>query len=185
MTEESDRMKKAAPETPVVGERNATSLKKMLMPSTLPPIPDPRPSGCYTCAATRCVMCHTHLVSGNSFTSHQTGETFHHRHVFSCTSSNIVYLLWCSKCPNSQYVGETKTPLKQRFYKHYDDIRQDKGTHVTRHFNQPGHSVDNVKCMVIEQNLSHPDNTAQRRRREFFWMTKLRTIYPLGLNSKD
>ncbi|KAL8610653.1 hypothetical protein ACOMHN_047222 [Nucella lapillus] len=101
------------------------------------------------------------------------------------TSKNIIYILWCSKCNFTQYVGETKTTLKHRFYKHYADIHRNTGTHVTNHFCQPGHSDSSLKCMPIEQLLSSPEDTSRRRRREFFWMTKLRSIYPLGLNAKE
>jgi hypothetical protein len=184
MTDNSDRMKHAVPETPVVGERQARSLKTILMPSTLPPVPDPRPPGCYKCQASRCVMCRDHLVTGNSFVSQHTGEVFTHRHTFSCTSENIIYILWCEQCNCTQYVGETKTSLKQRFYKHYSDIRQNIGTYVTEHFNLPGHSINSMKCTPIEQILSPSGDAVRRRQRESFWMTKLNTYYPLGLNDK-
>ena len=185
MVRDSDRMKRAVPERPVVGERKALSLRQALMPTNLPDKPDPRPPGNHTCGATRCVMCRKHLVTDNHFTSHQTGETFSHRHAFSCTSSNIIYVLWCNKCQHSQYVGETQNSIKKRFYKHYEDIRGDSGTLVTQHFNQADHGLPDLKCMVIEQILSPAADVRGRRRREYFWMTKLRTIYPLGLNSKE
>ncbi|KAL8607051.1 hypothetical protein ACOMHN_005077 [Nucella lapillus] len=123
------------PDPPVVDEKNT-----ILMPSTLPRQQDPRPPGCYKCDATRCTMCSDHLVTSNTFTSQRTDEVFTHRHVFSCTSKNIIYILWCSKCNFTHYVEETKTTLKQRFYKHYADIHRNTGTHVTNHFCQPGHS---------------------------------------------
>ncbi|KAL8589985.1 hypothetical protein ACOMHN_007010 [Nucella lapillus] len=77
-------------------------------------------------------------------------------------------------CNFTQYVGETKTTLKQRFYKHYADIHRNTGTHVTNHFCQPGHSDSSLRCIPIEQLLSSPEYTSRPRRREFFWMTKLR-----------
>jgi hypothetical protein len=185
MTKTSDRMKRAVPKAPVVGERNTQSLRSILMPSTLAAQPDPRPPGCHKCDAARCTMCRDHLTASTSFSSQTTGEVFTHRHTFSCTSKNIIYLMWCVKCSASQYVGETKTSLKQRFYKHYADIRQNAGTYVTEHFSQHDHTLALMRCMPIEQVLSSPDDTQRRRQREFFWMTKLRTMYPLGLNAKE
>ncbi|KAL8575333.1 hypothetical protein ACOMHN_003167 [Nucella lapillus] len=49
----SARMRKAAPVPPIVGERNCFSLRNLLMPSALPPLPDPQTQGankgCHPC----------------------------------------------------------------------------------------------------------------------------------------
>jgi hypothetical protein len=185
MVRDSDRMRQAVPEPPVIGERNCRSLKNILMPTCLPEKKDPRPSGVYKCTATRCTMCTNHLVEGSSFQSHQTQEVFEHRTAFTCTSANLIYVLWCNQCRNTQYVGETMTPLKKRFYQHYQDIRTNKGTLVTRHFNLPGHTIKDMKVMPIELAHCAPADHARRLAREAFWMTKLRTTYPLGLNTKE
>jgi hypothetical protein len=185
MVRDSDRMRQAVPEPPVIWERNCRSLKNILMPTCLPEEKDPRPSGVYKCTATRCTMCNNHLVEGTSFQSHQTQEVFEHRTAFTCTSANLIYVLWCNQCRNTQYVGETMTPLKKRFYQHYQDIRTNKGTLVTRHFNLPGHTIKDMKVMPIELAHCAPADHARRLTREAFWMTKLRTTYPLGLNTKE
>jgi hypothetical protein len=185
MTRDSDRMRQAVPEPPIIGERNSWSLKKILMPSCLPEEKDRRPPGVQKCTATRCTMCTKHLVEGTTFTSHQTGETFQYRHPLTCSSANVIYVLWCDLCWNTQYVGETMTPLKKRFYQHYQDIRTNKGTLVTRHFNLPGHGLDNLRVVPVEKVLCAPENHTRRLQRETFWMNKMRTIYPLGLNTKD
>lgn len=185
MVRDSDKMRGAVPEPPVVGERNCRSLKNLLMPTCLPEEKDARPPGVYKCAATRCTMCSKHLVEGTSFNSHQTGEVFQHRTALSCTTANVIYVLWCEKCMNTQYVGETMTPLKKRFYQHYQDIRTNKGTLVTRHFNLPGHNMDNMRVMPLEKLFCAPQDHGRRLNREMFWMLKMRTVYPLGLNTKD
>lgn len=185
MARDSDRMRGAVPEPPVVGERNCRSLKTLLMPTCLPEKKDGRPPGVYKCEATRCTMCSKHLVQGTSLSSHQTGEVFQHRTALSCTTANVIYVLWCDLCMNTQYVGETMTPLKKRFYQHYQDIRTNKGTMVTRHFNLPGHSMDNMRVMPLEKVYCAPEDHCRRLQREAFWMSKLRTTYPLGLNTKD
>jgi hypothetical protein len=77
------------------------------------------------------------------------------------------------------------TPLKKRFYQHYQDIRTNKGTLVTRHFNLPGHTIKDMKVMPIDLAHCAPADHARRLTREAFWMTKLRTTYPLGLNTKE
>ena len=110
-----------------------------------------------------------------------TAKLFNIRESMTCTTSGIIYLLYCAKCKFAQYVGESQNSLKTRFYKHRSDINRNKGTYVTEHFNQADHSVNDLRCIIIEKVYS---NTLTRRlRRENFWMNKLQTVYPLGLNS--
>ena len=183
--EPSKRMAQILPEPPVVGERNCKSLRSLLMPSRLPVVRDPSP-GCFKCSK-KCIICSEHLVEGNTFNSQMTGETFTIRDKVSCDTSSVVYLLYCDKhCPNSQYVGRTKNTLRQRFYVHRTYINKNSGTqktHVTEHFNQPGHTLSNLKCLVIEKVYSQ--DIGDMERRESFWMKKLKTVFPNGLNTLD
>ena len=90
--------------------------------------------------------------------------------------------MFCAKeCPHSQYIGETKTTLKERFYKHRETIDRHMGTHITDHFNLPGHSKADMRCVPIELNKTGSHN--YRKRREKFFMQQLETIWPSGLNS--
>jgi len=173
------RMLQALPLPPVVGEKNCKSLSRILMPSA---VPLPRPTddpGCFYCTR-NCIVCRQHLVCTSNFTSHTTGERFVIRHHLTCESKNIVYLLWCDRCPGTQYVGETCTSLRTRFYQHRSNIRKNTGTHVTRHFNQSGHGVEDMRCVGLEQ--VRVKDTVYRRRRESFWIHKLRCVHPEGLN---
>ena len=177
----NQRLKKAIPDLPILGERKCKSLRHLLMPSQLPRVNSVGPPGCQTCDKQRCIICRDHLVSGRTFTSDRTGESFNIRECMTCTTSGIIYLLYCAKCKCAQYTGETQNSLKTRFYLHRSEINRNKGTHVTEHFNQADHSVDDLRCIIIEKVYS---NTLTRRlRRENFWMNKLQTVYPLGLNS--
>ena len=49
------------------------------------------------------------------------------------------------------------------------------------HFNQPDHSLDDMRCMVIEG--VHGSSRTDRLRRESFWISKLKTLIPQGLNT--
>ncbi len=49
------------------------------------------------CNHPRCVTC-KHLNCNSYFRSTATGKTFPIRHSFTCTSSNIMYLITCTKC---------------------------------------------------------------------------------------
>ncbi|XP_070203199.1 uncharacterized protein [Littorina saxatilis] len=126
----STRMKEAVPELPVVGERNAKSLKHMIMPTVLPPaLTVDSDSGVAKCGKT-CIICKEHLTETKTFTSASTREHFEVRHRMSCTSSNIIYTLYCNKCDHAQYIGETKNSLKTRFYLHR--------SHIPKHVVQTG-----------------------------------------------
>ena len=111
----------------------------------------------------------------------QTKETFTIRHTLTCETENIIYMLYCDKCNHSQYVGETKNKLKTRFYQHRSNINKNTGTLVTKHFNQTGHSLNDMKCIAIEK--VHTDNLKRRLQRERFWISKLKTSTPEGLNT--
>ena len=152
----STRLRQAIPHPPVVGERNSRTIRNILMPSTLPsPTVNQSNPGCFPCNKNRCIICAQHLIQTTTFTSTQSTATFHIKHNMTCETSNIVYLLFCNKCPKSLYVGETKNTLKQRFYLHRSNIKKNTGTLVTKHFNQTNHSLANLKCIAIEKQHSH------------------------------
>jgi hypothetical protein len=179
----SPRLQKAIPDPPILGERNSRSLRDMLMPSVLPePTNDQDDPGCFPCNKSRCVICTKHLVQTSQFTSAITSETFTIRQKMTCETPNIIYLLFCSKCKKSQYIGETKNSLKQRFYQHRSNININTGTLVTLHFNQVDHSLDDMRCIVIEKVYSQIHS--RRLAREAFWVSKLKTLSPYGLNTK-
>ena len=178
----SSRAKKAVPEPPILGQRNPPTLRSLLMPSVLPPAV-PHISGCYKCNNKRCVMCAEHLVSSMTVKSDQTDKTYQLQDRLSCDSTNVVYLLYCDTCKNAQYIGETKNSLKTRFYLHRSHIKKNTGTLVTQHFNQPNHSMQNMKCIAVER--VYGKGVAARLHRERVWMNRLKTLHPLGLNSNE
>ena len=70
-------------------------------------------------------------------------------------------MLWCNKCEQAQYVGETKNS-----HLHRSQINTNKGTHVTQHFNKTDHSLHDVRCVVTEKVLG--DSQTARLKREDF-----------------
>ena len=178
----SSRLQKAIPSPPLLGERNSKSLKNILMPSSLPiPTDNTLNPGCYKCNKQRCVVCATHMQETRTFSSDHTSETFTIRHNMTCETTNVVYLLFCQKCSHTQYIGETKNSLKQRFYQHRSNINKNTGTPVALHFNSSNHSLSDLRCIAIEKQFT--DNYERRLKREAFWMTKLKTVLPHGLNA--
>ena len=57
----------------------------------------------------------------------------------SCQSSNLIYCLTCKRC-GSQYVGQTKRRLMDRFQDHFYKIgRKIMDSDIGKHFNTKGH----------------------------------------------
>ena len=57
---------------------------------------------------------------------------------------------------------------------------------VARHYNSKGHTIDNVVATILETISQNPDldsTTDHRRSRENFWINRLRSLEPIGLNS--
>ena len=194
----SRRMKLAMPKPPIVGERNSSNLRRMLMPSRPPAKKTQQEPGCFKCEATRCVLCEKHLMETKTFTSTRTGHTYHIREQVNCKSKNVIYLVDCAKCREVQYVGETGQTVSKRFHGHRSDIKRQPKTApglkdtikreslVARHFQSTGHSVDHLRVTVIEQITVTGQRADQVRvQRERFWRHKLKTMYPSGLNVWD
>ena len=96
-----------------------------------------------------------------------------------CKTKGVVYLIECSKC-GIQYVGMTKNALQTRFTSHRSDIRHEENTSVAKHFNQDGHSMEDLTIMIIDQE----DSDKKLRERERYWIKKLKTKAPHGLNRR-
>jgi hypothetical protein len=57
---------------------------------------------------------------------------------------------------------------------------------IARHFNSKGHSIKCLRATILETIPKNPESeltTSFRRRREYYWLHKLRTLEPIGLNS--
>jgi len=138
-----------------------------------------RKPGSVRCTNTKCKAC-TYIVETTRFSSSRNNRTFTLRDRFTCASTNIVYLVSCSKC-NMQYVGETGRTLRDRVTDHVSCIRLKKQTPIGLHFNQAGHSLKNFTILAIEQFDDKSD--ALRHMKESTWQHLLQTAHPLGINN--
>ena len=178
----SRKMQQVLPHPPVLEEHNCMSLQSLPVLSILPTPPDADP-GCFRCNKRPCIISTSHLVKTSTFNSSTTKESFQIFNRLTCQSSNIVYLLYCHTCQQSQYIGETKNTLKTRFHQHCSNINKNTGTLVTKHFNQTDHSIHNMKCVTVEK--VHSEKHDDRLWREASWIKKLKTLTPCGLNTLD
>ena len=139
------------PAIPLVGERNSRSLHNIIMLTNLPPKKPNIQTPGTTLYNKTCISCRKHMITTQHFSSDRSRETFTIRHAMTCTSKNLIYMLFCVRCKGAQYIGETRTTLKQRLALHRSHIKQNKGTHVTRHFNSDKHTLEDLRCVPIEQ----------------------------------
>ena len=121
-----------------------------------------------------------------SYTFFTTKETREITNYISCHSKNLIYLIQCKKC-HCQYIGETKRQLNERFGEHRRSIlnhhQLNNPTPVSLHFNQPGHSINDVHLIPLELMRSTRDSV--RKAREAHLINKAKTLHPLGINRRD
>ena len=123
----------------------------------------------------------------NFFSSNTTHRSYKKYHIGNCTTQNLVYMLTCTICSH-QYVGQTKCQFKIQICEHLADIRHKRDSPVSLHFNKELHSVNSVKCEIIEALKGNPESDSSkslRDRREQFWIHQLQTKYPNGINKRD
>ena len=106
-----------------------------------------------------------------------------------CKSNNLIYCITCKKC-GTQYVGQTKRRLMDRFQRHYYlTTRNDKYNDIATHFNTPEHTgINDMRIYILDFIHLHPESTegaAIRDQIEMNWIHRLHTQQPLGLNILD
>ena len=145
------------------------------------PIKDTRP-GFKPCKTLRCGACKIHASPSPLIHSTSLNLDFHINHHLTCASTNIIYVITCTKC-NLQYVGETTRTLRERLTDHKSNIKTNKLTPVSVHFCQPLHSISDLKIVAIEKIPDQSNSLLTRLDRETYWIRKLATSHPRGLNN--
>ena len=161
---------------PLFASRRDYNLRDLLVHSSFSDAPDLGP-GTHTCQRPLCISC-PHICQ--STTVQGPSGPFKIKRSFSCTTTNLIYLISCQKCPKL-YVGETERALHVRFTEHHADIRHNRHTPVGRHFNMPHHSINDI-CVKALWKIH--TSTADRKEVESQFIHLLDTVEPKGLNIK-
>ena len=133
--------------------------------------------GTFPCGRTRGNTC-AHTNASSSIDNPGGRITVHDK--YTCTSSNVVYLIRCRAC-GKVYIGETGRRLGDRFREHLRSTRlTDTDLPVGRHFASSGHSVEDMSVSVIRSGFQ---STLDRRRFEAKAIFQHRTLHPEGLNT--
>ena len=127
------------------------------------------------CNRRDCLVCPM-LIEANAFRSTTTNEKIHIRSRLTCSSMNIIYILQCKTC-KLQYVGQTTRSLRERMSQHRSSFRSTRQPRMLlyKHFDTHG----TFNAQIIPLTHTHP---SQRMAVEQWWINKLRTRTPEGLN---
>lgn len=100
---------------------------------------------------------------------------------FNSRSKNCVYVIFCNKC-GLKYVGETKNTLSTRMTQHRYNIKNNKEveTPLVKHF--LFHGLEYLRIAGLQKDINWTD--WERKKKERFWIFRLGTREPYGLNLK-
>ena len=133
------------------------------------------------------MLCKKHLNTSTKFSSSVTKESYCLNNCdnisLACNTKNVVYLVTCELC-GVQYVGMTTGQLRSRFYGHRSSLRADKvHTWLYDHFRSFGHEAHHMKVQIIYHYSKNDDHSKEVLLTvEEFYMRKLTTLFPFGLN---
>jgi hypothetical protein len=181
MTSQDQYLKEVFPQPPLTAHKRQPNLRQLLVRAKVADKQRPRREvkGMKKCG-TGCTAC-PYILQAKSI-SHR-GTKWKLNKQLDCNSFNIVYMIECQKenC-KKRYVGETKRSLKYRLAEHRGYVTNqhtDKATGA--HFNTAGHSLSDLKIIILEQ--VKKKEIEYRKQREKYFIRKLNTLN-IGLNKK-
>ena len=178
-------LKALLPKPPRIAFRNPKTLLDKLFRSNLK-LTDDAERGNFPCGRGNCDI-YNMLKPGKQCKSTVTGENYKINFRFDCNSLCVVYLITCKVC-KKQYTGSTVTKFRARFSQYKSNLKlyregrrgffqEEQIEHLFNH----GHNGSYMDMMVQIIDFCDPND---QEKREDFWMDKLQTLYPEGLNMK-
>ena len=145
---------------------------------------------CQPCFTRSVNLCCKQLKNCSTFQSAFNKNTFLIRlmsDVKACKSSCLIYLMEFCLRERSQYVGKSECSVNLRINTYRNDFWRTHGPPCDKHFQMPGHNFNtHVKFTIIEEVYKKSLSKLKIRRllehREDFWILKLQTLFPQGLN---
>ena len=143
---------------------------------------------CRSCHTRRDNICCQQVLKTKTFTSYRTGETFKIFHQLNCKSSHLIYLLQCGIC-QLQYVGKSEASFNIRLKNHRKDSKNKNPILACKHFQNSNHNFQRDAKFTLTAQITKSFTTTEQlrlllKKRENFWILKLKTLYPDGLNQE-
>ena len=127
----------------------------------------------------KCTHC-PRLNKNKKIVSTSTGRKYNVLTKVTCNSKNLIYCIECNEC-SLQYVGQTKNEIRLRINQHLSNIRTKVDTPIARHF--AIHGLGNFKVFILQ--LMRDNDQNNRNLWENYWIARLHSVTPHGLNIKD
>ena len=145
---------------------------------------------CKPCNSRIDSLCCKQVKYSRTFKSNTTNQQFDIYHQTNCKSTFAIYILECIKC-KIQYVGKAETQFSLRLNNHRKDATSKSNIVIpaSKHFHNANHNfMRDAKFTIIEtlekQQKSKEEKCTILLQRENFWITKLKTLAPNGLNKE-
>ena len=189
MIDDDPRLKRCFQKPSVIAYKRSKNLKDMLVRSKFQSTkrPSRNPNGFHKCGYNffgNCKACEIIPKWGiKTHKNNKTKKSYDINCPITCTTKNVIYKLNCTKCTDWVYIGETGRRFRDRFLEHRGYVSQkDINQPTGEHFNQPGHSVQNILPTIIERVLP-TNNKTLRLRRESYWIKEYESV-EFGANKK-
>ena len=106
-------------------------------------------------------------------------DTSEIRRKINCDTQNCIYMIQCQKY-DEKYIGQTGRLIRFRIADHRGYIQNQVTSKATgAHWNQPGHSLADLKVAILEPTRNNSEE--YRKEREKYLINKFDTYYR-GLN---
>ena len=164
-------------ESPLVSFRHNKNIRESLVSSSLTSKTS-LSEGTFPCKRGNCKTC-DYIDSTTTISAPKSNYKI--KHLFSCTSSHLIYCISCSRC-GMLYIGETGRTLRTRFGEHRRAVQaNDVHQPVARHFNAGNHCISDMKIRALCPVSGSNDS---RKKQEMSLISKLGTLQPLGINER-
>ncbi|OCT82554.1 hypothetical protein XELAEV_18025086mg [Xenopus laevis] len=130
--------------------RQPPNLKSLITRSALL---QPTKNGTYPCGKKHCKKC-SHILTSDKIQIPDTLEEYSIYGHYNCSTSNVVYLIQCTKCiTGGLYIGETGQSQRKRNTHHRFTITNKKLDTPIGNFNSPHHSIKDLRIFVLKGNF--------------------------------
>ena len=181
LLEDNDHLENVFPSSPILAFRRPRNLRDLVVNAKLRPLAESEQPGCTKCNAGRSSVC-PFISESTKFTSTSTGNLFRITTHIDCKSSWIAYLITCKKC-HFQYVGKSINQLYTRFTSTKSDIKLQKKKNFLSLSTSILPIIPSMKFPLWASKSFTNKHDSILRNRESFWIAKLHTLQPYGINA--